>query len=104
MRIGIGGCWQGFEAKLEACLINGSYSLTEGDFKGSFTTPPVDTQATNPGPGWRKLEQMPTQIKPPTVVCIRYGGNVAESILEKYRDRLVRGVPTEIDVNGTSET
>lgn len=48
--------WQGYEARMDAFLVSGSYSFTDKDFKGSFATPAVDTRSINPGPGWVPID------------------------------------------------
>lgn len=47
--------WMIYRAKVECWLVNGSYSVTEKDFKGSFSTPAIDTWSSHPGPGWERI-------------------------------------------------
>lgn len=47
--------WLVFRAKVGAWLINGSYSLSDKDFKGTFSTPVIDTWSAHPGPGWEEV-------------------------------------------------
>lgn len=48
--------WLVFRARMAAWLVNGSYSFTDRDFKGSVSTPSVDTWSINPGPGWEEVQ------------------------------------------------
>jgi hypothetical protein len=40
---------------MEAWLVNGSYSFTDQDFKGSIATLAIDTWNAEPGPGWEPI-------------------------------------------------
>lgn len=53
------GRWKFFRAITEAHIVNGSYEVTGGDFKGSFTTPWIDRFDPNLGPGWEVLPEPP---------------------------------------------
>lgn len=48
--------WVVHRAKVECWLVDGSYSVTDGDFKGSFSTPSIDTWSNDPGPGWERID------------------------------------------------
>lgn len=47
--------WVIYRARMEAWLVNGSYSITDRDFKGNFSTPVIDTWSEHPGPGWEPI-------------------------------------------------
>jgi hypothetical protein len=47
--------WRVFCAKLEAHLVNGSYSYTENQFAGKISMPSIDTWQCHPGSGWDEL-------------------------------------------------
>lgn len=53
--VGVQSQWAAYRARTEAWLVNGSYNFTGGDFKGSLSTPPIDTWNYNPGPGWEPI-------------------------------------------------
>lgn len=56
--------WLIHRAKIESWCVNGSYSITDKDFKGSFATPAVDTWSSDPGPGWELIDpQQAADIK-----------------------------------------
>jgi hypothetical protein len=81
LRILLAGSWNIYRAKLEAHLLNGSYSYTAGQFIGNQSTPWLDTQGSHPGPGWELLERRPTDTNPTCVLSL-YGGSIKE-ILKK---------------------
>ncbi|MDE1150302.1 MAG: restriction endonuclease [Azospirillaceae bacterium] len=53
--VGVESQWVVYRARAEAWLVNGSYNFTGGDFKGSFSTPSIDTWSSDPGPGWEPI-------------------------------------------------
>lgn len=50
--VGIRNKWSVFAADYNAHLVNGSYSFTEGEFRGSIASPSIDTHSMHPGDGW----------------------------------------------------
>ena len=56
MRLGIQTEWAVHRARMEAWLVNGSYSFIENNFNGSISTPSIDTWNAEPGPGWEPIE------------------------------------------------
>lgn len=57
VRVGVQSQWAIFRARTEAWLVNGSYNFTGEDFKGSITTPLIDTWSSDPGPGWEPIAE-----------------------------------------------
>jgi len=74
--------WTIYEAKLEAYLIDGSYSITSGDFKGRQIIPSIDRFGEGPGPGWQPLDKRPENVKRPFVQCILFKPDVENSLRE----------------------
>lgn len=68
-----------YRSKLEFTLISGSYNLTAGAFLGSQSTPWVDTQSADPGPGWEEVEDVPVSQPKPSVVMFMKA-NSSESL------------------------
>lgn len=66
--------WAVYRAKLSSWLLNGSYALTEGDFKGSFSMPWIDQQSAHPGPGWERVEAGDLPAGKHLVAFYSYGG------------------------------
>lgn len=54
--LGIESSWSIYRARTEAWLVNGSYSFTDRDFKGSIATPAIDTWSIEPGEGWEQID------------------------------------------------
>lgn len=59
--------WRVFRAKLEAHLVNGSYSYTESKFSGRISVPPIDTWQSHPGEGWDELPVATGSLLDPAV-------------------------------------
>ncbi len=80
LRIRLSGRWQTWVGKTEAYLLNGSYSITEGRFAGSMSTPVVDTWGVDPGPGWSPCDA-PAQS--PSNTCHFFiQGKTRESLID----------------------
>jgi len=65
-----------FQAKIEYTMLEGSYNVTKGKFLGSQATPFIDTQSSNPGPGWSELEEIPANIPDKVIVMFFQGDSV----------------------------
>jgi len=87
LRISLHGKWKIYKAKVEAHLLNGSYSFTDNTFAGSQTSPSIDMQGSNPGPGWELTAERPTQLHPGVGVVILRGGNIRTSLQEYFAFR-----------------
>ena len=48
--------WVVHRARMDSWLMNGSYSITDENFRGSFATPAIDTWSHEPGPGWERID------------------------------------------------
>jgi hypothetical protein len=82
--ISIDGIWKVYKGKLEAHLLNGSYSFTENVFAGSQTSPSIDMKGSHPGPGWELIAERPTFLQPGVGMVILKGGNLREGILKHF--------------------
>jgi hypothetical protein len=56
-------------ARTEYSLLNGSYNFTFGLFTGESATPFIDTQSSDPGPGWEEINTLPETMPVPVVAC-----------------------------------
>lgn len=65
--------WRAFQARIEYTNLNGSYNITSGLFQGSQSTPPVDMQCANPGPGWVELSEIPEAMPNPRMAIYTTG-------------------------------
>jgi hypothetical protein len=57
LQLGVRSEWAIYRARTEAWLVNGSYSFTESEFKGGFSSPCIDTWSLEPGPGWERIDE-----------------------------------------------
>lgn len=72
LEIAISGTWIFFAAKIEAILLNGSYSVTSNEYVGSQTSPVIDTQGYTPGPSWELLDTRPIHTGESCLIAVRY--------------------------------
>lgn len=68
--------WTWYRAKLEAYVLDGSYSFTGDEFIGRMATPFIDLWSPNPGSGWELLDAAPETR--PSVFVFLTGGNLAK--------------------------
>ena len=71
--LNFGGDWDIYEARLEGCVVNGSYNFNEIDFKGNQIFPQISPKGPNPGAGWKKRVEIPADVNGPTLFGILYG-------------------------------
>jgi hypothetical protein len=74
------GRWRVYASRFEVVLLDGSYSYTANDFKGTVTGPSIDRCSTHPGPGWELLEQRPAKLDAPVVILCH--GDTRLALLE----------------------
>ncbi len=80
--ISLEGKWRIYRAKLEAHLLEGSYSFTENVFAGSQTYPSIDMRSVHPGPGWELITNPPDRLQPGVGMAILQGADIKSSICE----------------------
>jgi hypothetical protein len=78
IRLGLISAWATYRARTEYCLVNGSYSILNKDFKGTQTTPGIDTQGTHPGPGWERVVGADAQNN--TLCIYLFGGEIEQNL------------------------
>lgn len=72
--------WRKFKAQVEATLLNGSYSILDNSFKGSFAGPWIDTQSTHPGNGWVEIDDSKFVLPKNNMLAILYSGNIKDAL------------------------
>ncbi|HEX3656909.1 MAG TPA: hypothetical protein VHV55_13920 [Pirellulales bacterium] len=82
LTITIAGRWMFFTAKMEAVLLEGSYSVTSDEFLGTQCGPMIDTQGYEPGSLWQRLDDRPAETTIPRLIMIRYAANVRRGAAE----------------------
>ena len=80
--------WNVYRGKLEAHLLDGSYSITSGDFKGLQIGPVISLRG-GPGPGWELLEGRPSIESPGVVTAILTHGEatIREALMKNLGPR-----------------
>ena len=84
LKIQVGCVWKTFRADINACLVNGTYSLTQNEFVGDFSFPTIDRLNTQVGPGWIRLENPPTSLEPGAIlIVLSEGTNLKIDLCDK---------------------
>jgi hypothetical protein len=78
------GSWNLYKAKIEAYRLNGSYSFTSGNFKGSLSTPYVDTHGPHPGPGWELVNPEVPITRKNMISFILHGSDLEAQLREIF--------------------
>ncbi len=90
LTVSLEGKWRIYRAKLEAHLLNGTYSFTEGQFSGSQTSPWIDRLGPDPGPGWELIDGPPASLQVGTGVVFLFAGDVERQLAELFRGKRLR--------------
>ena len=77
--------WRVYEAKLDAWLLNGSYSFGNSHFHGSITTPWIDGAAAHPGPGWKEIDFSSERAEQNVISVFLTHGNPETDLRQQYR-------------------
>lgn len=86
LRVILEGNWKVFQARLDAWLLNGSYSFSDERYAGSMSTPAIDTQSEHPGPGWDFLGINPDIPADNIINMICSLGKTEQALLENFGD------------------
>ncbi len=84
------GRWVIYRARMEAHLLDGSYSFTEQQFVGTQYSPWVDTQSDHPGPHWEQVTNPPEQLSPGVGMIILSSGDLRRGLVENFGTKCVR--------------
>jgi len=88
----IEGRWRVYRARLEAHLVDGSYSFIGESFFGTITSPCINLQGPNPGPGWELLTNLPELSQPNFGVIFLMGGDIAEPFQEEMGNKKLKNL------------
>lgn len=72
--------WRKFKARIEATLLDGSYSILDNSFRGSYAGPWIDTQSTHPGDAWVEIDDPNFVLPKNNVIAILYSGNIKQAL------------------------
>lgn len=89
LRLTLVAGWHRYKAQVEGHLLNGSYSINNSAFCGSISGPAIDTQSTNPGAGWTRVEGVPEVVLPNNRILMMLGfqsKNLKDHIRSKTGD------------------
>ncbi len=75
--------WKKYKGKIEASLVNGSYSVSNNSFFGSQSTPWIDTQSEHPGEHWVEITNDEIDVPINRMIAISYHGNVEQALRNK---------------------
>jgi hypothetical protein len=82
--VGIHGAWRRYRAPRSAHLLNGSYSLTDGSFRGEQYSPSIDT-FDPPGKNWVEMaKDEPAPDGQPKVMMIMTGPDVRRTLTQHF--------------------
>ncbi len=84
LRIILEGNWQVYQARLDAWLLNGSYSFSDDRYVGNISTPYIDTQGEHPGPGWDFLGINPSVSADNIINMIFSLGQTEQALLDNF--------------------
>ena len=88
LHLSLEGKWRLYRSKLEASLLQGTYSFTENRFVGTSFTPWIDMKGEEPGPGWEVLNPETPEIQRGLVVVTLYA-DIRRTLTEDYSARKV---------------
>lgn len=78
--------WHRYKARVEGHLLNGSYSINNSSFLGSISGPVIDTQSTDPGGGWTRVEGTLEAVLPNNRILLMLGFQ-SKNLKEHLRSR-----------------
>jgi hypothetical protein len=92
LKVFLQGDWLVYRAQIKAVLLNGSYNASEQLYNGSYSSPWINLQESEPGEAWELIDkhsQWPTEGV--SAVLLIYNGNLKESILTNTaQDKLLQ--------------
>jgi Restriction endonuclease len=83
IQIKVMGRWKRYKTQIEAILLNGSYCLTDGSFKGDIIGPSIDTQGEHPGGAWTEIIDTDYALPLNRVLIILSKGDIRSALREK---------------------
>lgn len=77
------GRWKTYRARSEATLLNGSYCVSNGSFRGTQSGPSIDTWSEHPGDAWEELQSACSSLPLNSALAILWGTDVSRVLSEK---------------------
>jgi len=75
--------WSRYRARVEAHLIDGSWCLSSGSFRGKISVPPISMKDTHPGEGWTEISDADLALPARSALAIRYAPDVKRTLREE---------------------
>ena len=88
------GHWKTYRGRLEAHLLQGSYTYLGDSFRGSVRSPYIDTQGPHPGPGWEEIDPSTTSFPTNRVLAILHHPDIEKTLAEHFANKPVNLPPT----------
>ncbi len=83
--------WKRYVGRLEAHLLNGSYSILNDNYRGTLAMPILDMQGSTPGAGWEEISDNPKREgKGVVLCCLLDPRSLAVQMREQLKDRPLR--------------
>lgn len=78
------GMWRFYRSTLDGVSVSGAYSLTDEGARYSQSSPVIDMQGPEPGPGWERIDEPPTTHEPRGIVVMHEARSLRGQILELF--------------------
>lgn len=89
LKIRVLGWWRFYKGRAEATYYNGSYNYFDNQFHGSFTGPVIDTQGSEPGHDWEKINRQEFDQSASRFITIMHSGKVKDQIIQVFGKNLL---------------
>lgn len=90
--------WRRFRAKYEACLLDGSYEMIEGNFKGVQFAPVLSLKDPYPGPGWEEVHA-DEEVTSPALLIISHRQNLRAGLIDFASQPVVRATDPNVEAS-----
>lgn len=87
------GRWKKYRGRSEATLLNGSYSVSDGSFRGTQYGPSIDTWGEHPGVGWEELQSTDFSLPLNSVMTILSGTDMKWLLRENIGSSSIGSIP-----------
>lgn len=81
--------WKIYKSKIETHLIDGSYSVTDNDFKGRQIIPSIDRFGSDPGEEWELVEEIPKENNSSIINALTYSNNIKNDLINHLAEKVI---------------
>ena len=93
IRVTVLGGWKWYQARTDAILLDGSYCLSDGSFRGSLSGPVIATTGDHPGEAWVEIDVPDVMPTSNMCVAILHQPDVKAVLRERLGPRVVGATP-----------